>query len=160
MRYSKITFFILFSTALFLISSSCEEEKQHPIPDVYINFSINLFDDPQYFRLNDLGATMVVNNEDLGVLSLGYFNNGVIIHNNGDGEFFVYDRTCPHDIPDNIAIETETYSVLGTCPECGSIYVFSSMGAPADGSVSNWSLKRYQAVFNPNTGDLFVSNSY
>ena len=160
MHYSKSTLILVFSSALLLISSSCEEEQQHPIPDVYINFTINLFDDPEYFRLNSQGATAIITSSNLGVLNLGYLNNGVIIHNNGDGEFFAFDRTCPHDLPESVALETDPYSVLATCPKCGSIYVLTSMGAPAEGSVSNWVLKRYQAVFNPNTGDLMVSHGY
>lgn len=158
MRYSKLMLFLVYSIWIALISSSCEEERQHPIPDVYVNFSINLFNDPEFFRLRNQGATVVVTNTTLGALNLGYLNNGIIIHNGGDDEFFAYDRTCPYDLPEGIAIETEPYSSIGTCPKCGSMYVFLSMGAPTTDSPSPWPLKRYSTVYNPNTGELFISN--
>lgn len=158
MKYSKLILFLIYSIWAGLISSSCEQPREHPIPDVYVSFSIDLYNDPEFFRLNTQGASAVITSSTLGALSLGYLNNGIIIYNAGDGEFLAYDRTCPHDLPESVALEVEAYSVFATCPVCGSEYVFTSMGAPSYGSPSNWALKSYQAVFNPNTGILMVSN--
>jgi len=151
MRQSKLILFIIYSIWAGLISSSCEQPREHPIPDVYVSFAIDLHNDPEFFRLNTQGATAVITSSTLGALNVGYLNNGIIIYNGGGGEFLAYDRTCPHDLPESV-------SVIATCPVCGSEYVFTSMGAPSYDSPSNWALKTYQAVFNPNTGILMVSN--
>ena len=142
-----------------LISSSCEENKQHPIPDVYVNFTINVKEDPEFFRLQNQGSVAIITSSSIGALSLGYLNNGIIVYYAGDYEYMAFDRTCPHDLPANIAVEIEdNFSASATCPQCSSVYVFPSMGTPSVGSQSNWPLKEYKTIFNPNTGSLNVSN--
>jgi hypothetical protein len=143
---------------LIFFSSSCKREEPHPIPDVYVNFSINLFDNPEFYYLREQGSTAVIYSSTIGVLGLGYNNNGVIIYNNGDGEFFSFDCTCPYDIPSNVAVDATDQSGIATCPVCGSRYVFPSMGAPTTDSPSHWPLKEYNAFYNPNTGNLVISN--
>jgi hypothetical protein len=157
MYKSKIHFFTVFIPVI-LIFSSCKHEDQHPVPYVYVNFTINLFDDPEFYRLRTQGYTMVIHNYTIGVLSLGYNDNGVVIYNNGDGEFFAFDCTCPYDLPINSAIDVSNQSGIATCPLCGSQFVFPSMGAPTVDSPSHWPLKEYHAYYNPNTGSLTISN--
>jgi hypothetical protein len=158
MRNSKIILFLIYTSWIVLISSSCEEERQHPVPDVYVNFVINLSSDPEFLFLRTQGASAIITSSTIGALSLGYLNNGIIIYNAGDGEFMAFDRTCPYDLPESFVVETETYSGMATCPNCGSIFVFPSMGAPTTDSPSNWALKQYAVMYNPNTFELLVSN--
>ncbi len=143
---------------LLLISSSCKKEEHHPIPDVYVNFMINLNTDPEFFHLRAQGTSAVITSSTIGAFNLGYDNNGIIIFNAGDGEFYAFDRTCPYDIPESIIVETDGLSGLATCPHCGSVYVFPSLGVPTLDSPAKWPLKKYNAFYNPNTGDLIVSN--
>jgi len=158
MRHSKIHFFTILFALPLIFSLSCEREQPHPIPDVYVNFTIELFDDPEFFFLQTQGSTAVIYSYTLGVLGLGYNNNGIIIYNNGDGEFYAFDCTCPHDLPDNVAVDATDQNGIATCPVCGSRYVFPSMGAPTTDSPSNWPLKEYNTFYNPNTGFLTVTN--
>ena len=158
MRNSKLHLFLVFSLVFTLISTSCEKEERHPIPDVYVNFMINLKTDPEFFILRAQGTSVVINSSTIGLLSLGFDDNGVIIYNAGDGEFYAFDRTCPYDIPESIAVETDGLNGLATCPQCGSVYVLPSIGIPTIDSPSRWPLKKYNAFYNPNTGKLIVSN--
>jgi len=158
MKHSNLHFFLIFSLLLVLISSSCKKEERHPIPNVYVNFTINLQSDPEFFRLRAQGTSIIITSSTLGIFNLGYNNNGVIVYNAGDGEFNAFDRTCPHDLPESIIIETDNLSGFATCPQCGSVYVFPSGGQPTLDSPARWPLKTYHAFYNPNTGDLIISN--
>ena len=62
---------------------------------------------------------------------------------------------CPDN--KNIAVEISGDN-LATCPSCGSVYVLSSIGAPTLDSPAKWPLKKYQAIYNPNNGELIISN--
>ena len=126
---SKIHFFVVFLLVLFNFSSSCKREEQHPVPDVYINFTINLQTDPEFFRLRTQGNSVIIHNTTIGTLSLGFNNNGVLVYNNGDGEFFAFDCTCPYDLPKNVAVELSNVTGIAVCPACHSEYVLASMAA-------------------------------
>jgi hypothetical protein len=159
MRYSKIHFFTIFIVLPVIFYSSCKPEQQHPIPEVYVNFTINLEDSPDfYFLLTPSSAAIVYSYDIGGAISLGFNNNGIIIYNNGDGEFYAFDCTCPHDLPENAAVDVSAQNGMATCPRCGSQYVFPSMGAPTTDGPSHWPLKEYNAYYNPNTTDLLVTN--
>lgn len=157
MKYSKLSIFSLFTIVFLSLSSGCEKYTPNPIPDVYVNFTINILYDSEFIRLQAQNNSMVITNNTLGVLALGYNNNGVIIYNAG-GEFYAFDRTCPYDYPKSIVVEADPNSGLATCPECGSVYVFPSRGAPTTSGPASFALKEYKAYYNPNTGDINVFN--
>lgn len=157
MKYSKLSFFSLFSTVFLFLSSGCEKYAQNPIPDVFVNFTINILYDGEFIQLQAQNNSMVITNNTIGVLALGYDNNGVIVYNAG-GEFYAFDRTCPFDYPKSIVVDADPNSGLATCPECGSIFVFPSRGAPTTSGPSTFPLKEYKAFYNPNNGDLNVFN--
>jgi len=157
MSYSKLYYFSFISIVFLSLSSGCEKYSQHPIPDVYVNFSINILYDPEFIRLQAQNNAMVITNNTIGAVALGYDNNGVIIYNGGD-EFFAFDLTCPYDYPKSIKVEVGLNSGLATCPVCGSIYVFPSRGTPTTDEPATFPLKEYKAYYNPNTGDVSVYN--
>ena len=157
MRSSKIHFFTI--PILFLVFfSSCKKEEENPVPYVYVNFTINLMNDPEFFFLQTQGSTAVIKSSTIGAISLGYNDNGVIIYNEGFYQFLAFDCTCPYDLPSNVAVKASEFDGVATCPVCGSKYVFSSSGVPTLDSPAKWPLKEYKAFYNPNTGDLVISN--
>ncbi len=157
MRNSKIHFFTI-PLFFIYIFSSCGNNDDHPIPDINVDFSINLVYDPEFFYLQTQGSAGIIHSSDIGYLSLGYNDNGIIIYNAGFNEFYAFDCTCPYDLPDNVAVELSEINGIAVCPVCSSQYVFPSMGVPTLNSPARWALKEYKAYYNPNTGDLFVSN--
>ena len=157
MIVSKLKIFLISGLIIYNISG-CKPEEQHPIPDVYVNFLINIRTEPDFFFLQAQGTSVIITSSSIGALSLGYNDNGVIIYNSGTDEFYAFDRTCPHDFPESIIVETDGVSGLATCPQCGSVFILPSIGLPDLDSPSRWPLKAYHAVYNPNTGDLMVTN--
>ena len=120
------------------------------IPDVYVNFKLDL-SDPQFTDLNALGGTVLINAKTNNwPYSGGYDDNGIIIHAWVD-EFFAYDRTCPHDyVVNGLSIKVNidpTNSLDAICPQCSTYYALSAGGTPAKG-IGQYPLKNYKTSFD------------
>jgi uncharacterized Zn-finger protein len=155
---SKIIHFSLTFIFLVVFHIRCDNKDSFEFPFVYLDVSINVFTDPEFINLAGAGNALELIYHPNGDNSIGYDNNGIIVYNTGDDQelFYAFDRTCPHDLPESISIESNGNSA--TCPQCGSVYVYPSAGQPAIGSVSKYFLKKYKTYFNPNTGDLRITN--
>ncbi len=154
----KIVHFLLTLILLAVFSAKCDNEDRFQFPNVYLNVSINLLTDPEFISLRSAGNSQEIIYHPNGDNTIGYDNNGIIIYNSGDDRelFYAFDRTCPHDLPESVAIESNGSSA--TCPSCESVFVFPSLGQPAFGSVSKYFLKKYNTYYNPNTGVLQITN--
>ncbi len=136
--------------AFAIITASCNK-KNDVIPDVYVDFSLDLAD-PEFFDLNAFGGTITVSSStnNLGLRAAGYNGNGIIIHAGVD-EFFAYDRTCPHDYETNgtsIKVNIDTSNSLNAiCPECKTNYALSAGGTPSKG-IGRYPLKNYKTSFD------------
>jgi hypothetical protein len=110
--------------------------------------------------LSQIGNSMEITNHPNGNPTIGYDNNGIIVYNNGDEyeTYYAFDRTCPNDLPESVAVSLDDSKATATCPKCGSVFVLPSEGLPSSGSVSKHALKKYRTYFNPNTGELIISN--
>jgi len=145
---SKITIFLI---ALMLTISFCSCNKNNDvIPDVYVDFNLDI-SDPRFVDLNAIGGTVMVdsktNNQSY---SGGYDENGIIIHS-GVGEFFAYDRTCPHDYTLNalsIKVNIDPLNSLNAiCPQCSTYYALPAGGTPSKG-IGQYPLKNYKTSFD------------
>jgi nitrite reductase/ring-hydroxylating ferredoxin subunit len=150
MTFPKIRFFLISATFI-LIVSSCNK-KNDVIPDVIVNFNLDL-NDPEFVNLNALFGSVTVNanTNNWGKYAGGYDGNGIIIFANVDDEFSAYDRTCPHDysatglsVRVNIDPDNSTKAI---CPKCGSVYELTSFGTPSGGP-SRYPLKNYKTSFD------------
>ena len=154
MNSSKLQIFLLFSTVLLTLSSSCTKDLRNPIPTIYLNFSINVKTDPEYLNLDYQNNAMIIKNDAIG--ATGYDNNGIIVYNAGDHDYYAFDCTCPYDYPQSTAVELT--GSTAKCPKCGSIYVLSSSGTPTVNGPATLPLKEYQTIYNQNTGELTIHN--
>lgn len=142
---SKISFFSIIITIIGLLSS-CNKGND-VIPDVYVNFNLDL-NDPEFVSLNGFGGSVTVNAQtnNWGQNAAGYDGNGIIVHAGVD-EFFAYDRTCPHDYAENNLSQKvnidPTFSIYAVCPKCGTKYALSAGGTPVSG-VGRYPLKNYR----------------
>jgi nitrite reductase/ring-hydroxylating ferredoxin subunit len=148
--FSKITlFFIALSFALSL--SSCKKSKNDVIPDVYVDFTLDLAD-PEFINLNAVGGTVTVDERtnNFGSRAAGFTGNGIIVHA-GVGEFFAYDRTCPHDYEadgSSVRINVDNSNTLyAICPECKTKYGLPVNGTPTEG-IGRYPLKNYKTSFD------------
>lgn len=157
---SKITFF-LFALSFAASLSSCKRNKNDVIPDVYVDFTINLAD-PEFVNLGAIGGTITVdeNTNNIGFRAAGFSGNGILIHTGVD-EFYAYDRTCPHDYTDNgsaVRINIDpTNSLYAICPVCKTKYGLPVNGTPVEG-IGRYPLKNYKTSFYG--GSLRVWNNY
>jgi nitrite reductase/ring-hydroxylating ferredoxin subunit len=140
---------ILIATLTAVSLTSCKKSKNDVIPDVYVDFYIDL-NDPEFFDLNSIGNSRVVTSitNNWGINAAGYDYNGIIVYRATLDEFYAYDRTCPHDFAVNgKSIKLNIDGIFAVCPECGTNYALPSFGTPYSG-VGKYPLKNYKATFN------------
>lgn len=145
---SKLRIFLLICI-LSLFHITCNKEEYDVIPDVLVDFYIDL-NDPEFFDLNAIGNFVLVNSStnNLGYKASGYDNNGIIIYRAQVDEFIALDRTCPHDYAlDGTSIAVDVDGIYAECPLCNSIYALPSYGTPTSGP-SKYPLKMYRTSFN------------
>jgi nitrite reductase/ring-hydroxylating ferredoxin subunit len=143
---SKIGFF-LFIMAFAISMNSCSKAKNDVIPDVYVNFTLDITD-PEFVNLTAIGSdTINAQTNNWGSGASGFNGNGIIIYNGGDG-FYAFDRTCPHDYDINgLSVKVKIDFTIATCPVCGTVYSLSASGTPASG-VGRYPLKNYRTSFD------------
>lgn len=117
------------------------------IPDVYVNFTIDL-NDPQFVNLNAIGSdTVDAQTNNWGSAAAGFDGNGIIIYSGVD-EFYAYDRTCPHDYAVNgLSIKVKIDFTVAYCPVCNTTYALAAGGTPASG-IGKYPLKNYKTSFD------------
>ena len=113
-------FLILLVSVVILIS--CKKSKYDVIPDVYVDFTIDL-NDPEFFVLNAATNSKIVTSltNNWGLRSAGYDGNGIIVYRSAMDEFHAYDRTCPHDYAVNgLSIKVNIDFLNAICPRCST----------------------------------------
>ncbi|MCU0363377.1 MAG: hypothetical protein MUD02_11545 [Bacteroidales bacterium] len=131
-----------------LVFQACENEKNDVIPDVYVNFTIDL-NDPLFLDLNGLGGSAYVSysTNNIGAPASGYDGNGIIVHAGPDG-FYAYDRTCPHDlVSSGTSTRVNVDFMMAICPVCSTSYALAAGGTPASGP-GRYPLKNYRTAFD------------
>ena len=128
----KFLFFAIFISFIFL-PTSCGKED-HPVPDVYVSFTLNL-ESTQYIELNGIGGW--------AYFSGGY--KGIIIYRWSIDEFMAFDRACPYHPYDPCGLVVVDDPPIARCDCCGSQYLM------IDGSVfegpSKFPLKQYRTYY-------------
>ncbi len=146
---SKIIIFLIvvaFTVAL----SSCKNEKNDVIPDVYVNFTMDIIYDSEFTDLSAIGNHVIVTSKtnNWGSSAAGYDNNGIIVYRSLPDEFNAYDRTCPYDYTVNgLSIKVNIDFTQALCPKCSTSYALSAYGTPVSG-VGKYPLKNYRTYFD------------
>jgi hypothetical protein len=132
------------SVVLFIFNSCNKDNNDdYPIPDVYVNKTINI-DLPSYAALQSIGGYVVIANE-------GY--KGLIVYHDITDEFIALERACPYRPLDDCAVVTvESSGISIRCghydgsawvPCCDSHFMMD--GTLVSGP-SKFSLKRYNVT--------------
>ncbi len=140
----KIIFLSAVLTASFF-GKSCRPGDKDVIPDVHIDFTIDL-QDPDFSNLMVAGSFDTIDSKtrNWGQRAAGFNGNGIIIYTGIDG-FHAFDRTCPFDYAvSNLSIKVKVDYSGASCPVCGTRYVLAAFGVPVSGS-KTYSLKNYHA---------------
>ncbi len=148
MAYPRLLLFVPFLSAI-LAMGSCSSENDDVIPDVYVEFTIDLMD-PEFSSLLVIGVSDTVDSStnNWGFRSAGYDDNGIIIYS-GPDDYFAFDRTCPHDFAESglsVKVSPDMASIA-ECPHCGTRYALSAYGTPLSGP-GKYPLKNYATSFD------------
>lgn len=149
---TNLLFFFIFLLAI-ILSYSFAKEAHDIVPDTYINIKINMNN-----HLIGLNQSKIFTNTMVNVTSLGYNNNGIIVYMANQNEYYAYDRTCTYHVEESIPVDLDINTMFAICPVCSSKYQLFWSGIPTDAGPSNFPLKQYKAVFNPNISELNIFN--
>jgi nitrite reductase/ring-hydroxylating ferredoxin subunit len=141
---AKLGFFFIL---LAVTAVSCERNKNDVIPDVYVDFTMNL-NDIEFVNLSSIFGSVYVNasTNNWGQKSAGFNNNGIIVFAGPEGEFYAYDRTCPHDYfvsEQSVKIGVADI-IFAECPVCKTRYALTSGGTPLSDGTGKHPLKNYR----------------
>jgi hypothetical protein len=150
---------ILSIACLILISLNSCYKKNDVIPDVRVDFSLDLYD-PEFVTLSAIGNHIIVTSQtnNLGSRAAGYDYNGIIVYcvadiynnNTSSSPFYAYDRTCPHDFAVNgLSVKVNVGDFWAICPQCSTKYSLFNGGFPESGP-GKFPLKNYRTSFDNN----------
>lgn len=135
----------------------CDQDSCDVIPDVRVEFTINMYT-PPYNTLQAVGNSLEIP-VNKSLYAGGYNNNGVIVHRRLIDEFQAYDRTCTFNHGGSVAVEiSKDNPLIAICPECDSKFYLSSGGIPSDDSKAPCPLKNYNADFYEAVNEVSVYN--
>lgn len=141
---SKIIFILILLGSLLFITCK-KEDKNSQIPNVYVNFTINL-NDPSYMLLNSIGNSLVVNG---GV-------KGIIIYKASENDFVALERVSSYKPEDLCVVDVDSTGIYVVDPCSMSKFLI------LDGSVINgpavMPLKRYNTEYDNLINTLHVFN--
>jgi len=142
---SKILLFFL-SVILIGFFSNCN--NQNPVPEVYVNYTIQL-SDPNFLPLTAVG----------GSIYIPYVGNkGIIVVQSNFEEFLAYDATCTYDpMHEWGRVMIEPNNILAKDTVCGSQYSLMLNGIVNDGP-AGLSLMQYVVDYNANLATLHIHN--
>ena len=126
-------FFLVLTATLLVLPVSCGKED-HPIPDVWVDITLNL---ELAIELNNVGGWVYV--------SGGFNRNGIIVYRWSIDEFMAFDRTCPFHPFDPCGIVSVDDPPIAKCDCCESQYLLID-GSVFDGP-SKFPLKQYRTHY-------------
>ncbi|NPA44815.1 MAG: hypothetical protein GXO49_04705 [Chlorobi bacterium] len=142
--------FILKTTVILLIFISfysCDD-TENPIPNVFVDITIDL-NDPLYNDLTMPGGYVYITGGYSGIL---------IYHSAFSDDFEAYDRACPYD-PDcgKLYVNGSGYTTIdSTC--CKSEFSLLTGGVPTENSKTTYPMKQYRCIYNSEINILQVKN--
>ena len=140
---------IIYFTGIFLLmltASSCNKEKQVPIPYVYVNYTVYL-NNPSNNNLRVPGSYLLLPNEG---------NEGIILYRRTLGEtddFVALDLTCPNEPLGTCKVAVDSTGFYLVCPCCGSKFsIWDGMVAKGP---ARWPLKEYTTSLTISTVRIY-----
>ena len=133
---------------ILIISIFFHCETNNPVPQVYVNFNIEL-SNPLYQSLLNVANAVYIENAG---------NKGIIVIQTDIDEFAAFDATCTHD-PEHEwgRVEIETNGIYASDKECGSQFSLMMNGAINKGPAT-YPLQAYIVDYNPNMRILHIHN--
>ena len=121
------------------------DNKQNPVPNVYVDFTINL-SDPQYNSVTIPGNYLYLTG---GV-------NGIILYHTIDDQYKAFERTCTYD-PDKGRVSVTSDQFFAEDSVCGSKFSLLVDGI-VEQRPAEFPLKQYQCIYNQNSNTVRIRN--
>ncbi len=121
-------FYSIFFGFLILMPLSCEKVQDTPVPNVPVDFVINL----------NIVNELTVSCNSVFFPRYGY--GGVIVYCERPGSYYAFDAACTYEVSRSCVVKNE--GVLATCPCCGSQFVLLGSAYPSEGPAT-MPLKQY-----------------
>jgi Rieske Fe-S protein len=122
--------------AFILLALSCGKDDRFEFPYIPINLSLGISS-----HLGNLGPNM-------SMFWPGYGVQGLIIYQDSDNQFTVYDRACTYESDHSCAVvEDQSFLEVMECPCCKSRYLLPEEADPISGPTSH-PLVRYSSFID------------
>ena len=133
---------------ILIIFSFFQCQNDNPVPEVYVNFTLEL-SNPLYQPLGTIGNAIYLENAG---------NKGIIVIQTDLNVFSAYDATCTYDPDDEWGrVEIEANGIFATDTKCGSQFSLMMNGYVNVGPAEH-PLQYYPADYNPNLRTLHIHN--
>jgi nitrite reductase/ring-hydroxylating ferredoxin subunit len=131
--------FYIFTIIFVILLFGCKKEKKHPVPDIPVYETINIYDAEYNNLLNPYGIVTIKNS--------GFEGNGIIVVNLGNNEFMAYDATCTYEVKKDCKVSPDPNSMtIVKCNCCGTKYEVT-YGSVSEG-IAGYPLKNYKTSFD------------
>jgi len=139
---------IYFSGFLLILSvfSSCDRERQIPVPYVYVNYTVYL-NNPSNNHLREPNSYLILPNEG---------NLGIILYRRTIGDyndFIALDLTCTNEPLESCKVAIDETGFYLVCPCCGS--KFSIWDGMVAAGPAKWPLKEYATSLTISTVRIY-----
>lgn len=131
-----------FFVVLMFFTLSCQKDQNTLIPYVPVSFPINL----------TIVNALTIPGNSVFFPGVGY--GGVVVYCFEPGSYYAFDAACTYEVSNTCVVKNE--GALGTCPCCGSQFIFLSGTYPSKGP-AEMPLRQYN-VSQINSSTLRVYN--
>jgi len=146
MSVSNLRIFLV-CILLLMTAVSCERNKNDVIPDVYVDFYVDLRSDVYFFDFVSTITSSVyisASTNNWGPRAAGYDGNGIILYHALWDEFYAFDRTCPHCfVTESLSKAVNIDGIYAVCPQCSTYYALPNFGGKSSGP-GQYPLKNYK----------------
>ncbi len=147
---ANITIFLILSSAIVFFSCENDNNRTDRIPDVKVNFTLDLLTTPQLQSALQPKYVAYANGEEVG-----YNGHGIYVTKINSAEFTAFDASCPNEIGginhadlETHLLQSEKNKMLVYCPKCES--KFNLVDGNVYSGTARFPLKRYKTIHSGN----------
>ncbi|MBN1250635.1 MAG: hypothetical protein JXR51_11565 [Bacteroidales bacterium] len=138
----------LFFLIILIFSSFLHCENDNPVPEVYVDYTIDLYN-PLYQALQTVAVAVFIPNAG---------NKGIIVIKVDINKYSAFDATCTYDPKHEWGrVEIDANGIYATDNVCGSQFSLMMNGS-VNKAPATYPLKEYAVDYNQNLGTLHIHN--
>ena len=147
----------LYIGCLLCMLMACENiNNQNPVPHVPVSFTMNITSEYPHFVIENGYQTLTITKAKFNYEYVGYA--GLLIWIGMDGHYHAADLCCPNCVNKTKPVEVD--GLYAICPTCGEEYDLSYGFANPTKGLSQYPLRKYQAILNNTIGYTLLITNY